>query len=344
MKINYQAWEIKEEDFPQEANLDEQVKFLLGYAILAPSAHNSQPWAFKVSEKGAFFYLDRKRTLRAGDRSGSQNYIGLGACLENFIIAARHFGFDCRINYESQISEGNAEKLVYVEVNKALSKPSFAEEKIFNSIKTRVSAKQIYLNDNNIADLKSELENTDMGEFVEMKFISDRSVVEKISDLIVEGTLDVFKDQDFRKELGSWLRNNETKLFDGMPGFTVGMPTLLSFLAPIIMPIINLGAVQSQMAKKLILNSSFLLAFATDNKTPQGWIDAGRSIQRIWLKLTAAGWGTSPLGALTESDTAATKLANLVGLKNMPVAFFRAGKPRKQPFHSPRRTLKECLV
>lgn len=35
-------------DFPEKGSLEFQIKFVLNYAILAPSTHNSQPWLFKI--------------------------------------------------------------------------------------------------------------------------------------------------------------------------------------------------------------------------------------------------------------------------------------------------------
>jgi nitroreductase len=35
-------------DFPIAGTPAEQLRFLLHYAVLAPSGHNSQPWLFKI--------------------------------------------------------------------------------------------------------------------------------------------------------------------------------------------------------------------------------------------------------------------------------------------------------
>ena len=47
---NYRAWQVKPEDFPISGSLTEQLKFLLNFAVLAPSTHNSQPWNFKIAK------------------------------------------------------------------------------------------------------------------------------------------------------------------------------------------------------------------------------------------------------------------------------------------------------
>ena len=41
-------WAIAEAAFPREGTLEEQLRFLVGYAVLAPSNHNNQPWLFAV--------------------------------------------------------------------------------------------------------------------------------------------------------------------------------------------------------------------------------------------------------------------------------------------------------
>jgi hypothetical protein len=43
-KASTEAWDVRESDFPINGSDEEKLKFLLSYAILAPSSHNSQPW------------------------------------------------------------------------------------------------------------------------------------------------------------------------------------------------------------------------------------------------------------------------------------------------------------
>jgi len=40
------SWQINEQDFPRGEDSTEKLKFLIRYAILAPSSHNTQPWKF----------------------------------------------------------------------------------------------------------------------------------------------------------------------------------------------------------------------------------------------------------------------------------------------------------
>ncbi|HUM82048.1 MAG TPA: hypothetical protein PLQ38_09745, partial [Methanothrix sp.] len=46
-----EVWNLNESDFPADSSQPhEKMAFLLNYAILAPSSHNSQPWKFHVSD------------------------------------------------------------------------------------------------------------------------------------------------------------------------------------------------------------------------------------------------------------------------------------------------------
>ena len=41
-------WEVAEADFPAQGSPAEQLRFLLNYAVLAPSRLNTQPWLFSI--------------------------------------------------------------------------------------------------------------------------------------------------------------------------------------------------------------------------------------------------------------------------------------------------------
>jgi len=56
-------WQIKEHDFPRDGDSAEKLKFLLRYAILAPSSHNTQPWKFSVGKDEIRIFVDKTRWL-----------------------------------------------------------------------------------------------------------------------------------------------------------------------------------------------------------------------------------------------------------------------------------------
>jgi hypothetical protein len=90
----FQAWNVSERQFPKDGTKSEQLKFLLNYAILAPSSHNTQPWLFKiVGDDIIELYADRTRGLPLVDPMDRALTISCGAALSHLLIAIRHFGY-----------------------------------------------------------------------------------------------------------------------------------------------------------------------------------------------------------------------------------------------------------
>ncbi|PAX56133.1 hypothetical protein [Brunnivagina elsteri] len=90
-------WNIKEKDFPKTSTKAEQLKFLLNYAILAPSSHNTQPWYFKIRSDAVYLYADRTRALPIADPQGRELIISCGTTLFNLRMALHHFGYAGKI-------------------------------------------------------------------------------------------------------------------------------------------------------------------------------------------------------------------------------------------------------
>jgi nitroreductase len=62
---NLIAWNVDAGDYPSSGEMDEKLKFLLRYAVLAPSGPNNQPWKLAVDGNKPDH---RSRALRSGLR------------------------------------------------------------------------------------------------------------------------------------------------------------------------------------------------------------------------------------------------------------------------------------
>ena len=91
------AWNISETDFPAKGSSYEKIKFMLHYAILAPSSHNTQPWIFKVRDNEIELYADRTRELPMVDPDDRALTINCGAALYHLQLAMYHFGYSERV-------------------------------------------------------------------------------------------------------------------------------------------------------------------------------------------------------------------------------------------------------
>src|SRR3712207_6427594 len=89
-----EAWNVSENDFPKDGSFSEKLHFLLRYAILAPSGHNTQPWLFNIIVQNSIIeiYADRSRALPLVDPDDRELIISCGAALYHLRLAANHFG------------------------------------------------------------------------------------------------------------------------------------------------------------------------------------------------------------------------------------------------------------
>src|SRR5919199_4185350 len=88
-----ESWNISEEEFPAAGEPEQKLRFLLNYAVLAPSGHNTQPWLFKLSDDRVELYADRTRGLPVVDPEDRALIISCGAALFYLRIALRHSGY-----------------------------------------------------------------------------------------------------------------------------------------------------------------------------------------------------------------------------------------------------------
>ena len=83
-------WEVDDRDFPKGGSSSKKLEFMLRYAILAPSSHNSQPWKFRIRENEINIFADTDQR---------ELFISVGCALENLLIAAEHFGYIHHLGY-----------------------------------------------------------------------------------------------------------------------------------------------------------------------------------------------------------------------------------------------------
>lgn len=60
-------WDIDPDDFSRDGSDADRLRFLVRYALLAPSTRNTQPWRFRVNADGVELHLDLSRWQRIAD-------------------------------------------------------------------------------------------------------------------------------------------------------------------------------------------------------------------------------------------------------------------------------------
>ncbi|WP_290059513.1 Acg family FMN-binding oxidoreductase [Amycolatopsis solani] len=70
----------------------DQVKSVIGAAVLAPSTHNTQPWRFRCVPTGIELHADPARALPVADADGRELLLSCGAALFNLRTAIHALG------------------------------------------------------------------------------------------------------------------------------------------------------------------------------------------------------------------------------------------------------------
>lgn len=137
-----EAWNVAARHFPDDGDAAEKLTFLLGYAVLAPSGHNTQPWLFEVRGATVDVYADRAQALPVVDPDDRELTISCGAALLNLRVALRRFGF--RADACEVLPDPDDADLVARVRLVAGEPPSRREEALFAAITTRRTTRAAY--------------------------------------------------------------------------------------------------------------------------------------------------------------------------------------------------------
>ena len=87
------AWSIDPDAISRHTDPPrEQLAFLVRYAVLAPSGHNTQPWRFVLSDTHVDVVADTSRALHMVDPHDREMTMSCAAAAETLLAALRAFG------------------------------------------------------------------------------------------------------------------------------------------------------------------------------------------------------------------------------------------------------------
>lgn len=331
MRKNYQAWSVNEKDFPKSGTLKEKIKFLVKYAVLAPSSHNSQPWRFKINDIGLELFGEEKRKLKIADPDDCLLYFALGCALENLAVAAAHFGLDVRNEYPKE----NEEKIRVFFEEKENQGSADAEDLFFFVSKRRVN-RSAYEDKIPEDFLRSTRESCGQDDFFTVA-IKDKEEKRRLVDLIMESRLDFFDNKKFRREMSEYKRNNFSFSYTGMPGFTMGFSSAASLFAPFMIRHVNvMKFIYKKEIKHLNDETPVFVVLCGGKDDKEAWIKSGRLFERIFLRAQKQGLSADVEMSPILKEEYWKKLQEIAGTGQRPRICFRLGFAKQPSEHSPR--------
>jgi hypothetical protein len=333
------AWDIAEADYPREAERAEQLRFLLGYAILAPSSHNTQPWLFRVRDEGVDLYLDRTRGLPVADPEDREITISCGAALFNLRAALVHFRHAARVQLVPDPADGNLLARVTVADGDV---DEDGGRRLFPAISRRRTNRQPFDDRPFPAALVEALIAAVEGESAWL-YIVDGDTRATVADLIAEGDRRQWADRRFRRELAAWTHANRSDHRDGMRGYGFGFDDLMSAAGPVIMRTFDLGKGQAARDRELATGSPLLAVLGTAEDTPVAWLAAGQALAAALLTAAVDGVDASYLNQPVQVADLRPQLGEAIGRSGFPQLVLRLGHGSSvRP--EPRRPVSEVLL
>ncbi|OUL95675.1 Acg family FMN-binding oxidoreductase [Paraburkholderia hospita] len=334
------ACDAREQRFDTSAPVDQQLRFVLQYAVLAPSNHNAQPWRFIVDGGAIQVCADRMRALPVVDPFDRELLISCGAALFNLRVALCHFGLAYAITTFPSETDPDVVALVHV------SRDGHCDAKLpelFEAMTARVTTRAPFVDEPVSSSLQQKLRDACDLEGAVATCVERRVDRQAIAQLITEADHIQFADPRFRRELASWI--HPQRHGDGMPAYGAAVVGLLDLAAPLVTSVVrvfDVGAGAPATHEHLVDGSPLIVGISTIRDDQEAWLAAGQALERMLLVAASEGLTASYLNQPIEVDTLREQLENLLQVEAVPQLLLRVGRG-PQVSHAPRRPLSEVV-
>lgn len=282
-KLVLNPWEVKEDDFPIDGSTIEKLKFLLNYAVLAPSGHNTQPWLFKLVDDAIELYTDLTRALPVADRDNRELIISCGAALFHLKIAINYFGYQDIVEIFPE--DRKPDLLARIEIGNQRSVLE-REKSLFHAILQRRTNRLPFADKQLEHFLELELRLAASSLYTQLQIIPD-CLRPTITNLIAQGDRVQLANPLFRQELAQWIRSGNSRHHDGIPVYAQGIDERFDALTPLISLAIrsfDLGKSQSAQDQKLAAQAPALVLLTSRHDTPYDWLATGEALAHLLLR------------------------------------------------------------
>ena len=312
--------------------------------VSAPSAHNCQPWCFRIEgPRQIRIGWDPARALPAVDSHGFAIEYSLGCAIEAAAVVA-----DVEFEYgPAPASAGDVHWIGTL----CIGELRHADHARNRGLLARRQTCRQQLRDIDIDPALSSLCDASVRP-LRARAILARQDAEMMEALARTGADALFRDRAYLQGLLEYMRLSRREESAEPTGFTMATLSLGHTSAwllrlfrrfPRARDIAISGGLASHMAKTSTRQSqghSAFMLITTSNWTAAGRIDAGRAMMRAWIAATRAHLACQPMDFAISNDEGRTQVRERFGLppSERPIALLRVGQP-VSPLPPPSRRL-----
>jgi len=345
----YDAWRVWDNRAGGEA------LGLVRAAVLAASAHNSQPWLFRLSADSVELYADTARNIGTMDPLRREMYISLGCALENLLVAAEARGVAATLHLMPDPKDHTF--VARVDLAPAPSKPSALYEAIPKRHTNRAAYAARAIPQKSLNTMRTLINTPD----VDVVWYTSDAQKRAFSDLTLSATHAIIADREQAADDFAWYRGDWRQLQarkDGLTLDTSGVSPLTRAAGKLLgvsQTQSDQGWLTSTRETQLPTASAFGVVVVSQPANNAHRIEAGRAWQRMQLWATSRGLAMQPLNQIVEradrelasglrgefTDGIAAMMPDAGWHAVMP---FRVGYPTMEALANPRRPAEEVLV
>lgn len=325
-------WAVDEKQFPADDVMRARLEFLVRYAVLAPSTHNTQPWLFWVRNDALELFADRARGLPVVDADGRELTISCGAALAMMDVAARFFGYLPQISLFPD--DRNPDLLARLRLS-GRYQPGDDELARFFAIRHRRTTRLAFDAHAPSEDDLTHLAGLARHRGVELRLVTEAEDRGAIADIVAEADQKQMADSRFREELADWMHSRRAKSRDGMSDIAMGLPDALSGASALVVRTFDLGGGLAARNRQLAAGSPVLGILASAGDAPLDWMMTGMALTDILLEATARGLCTAYLNQPIEVAETRFRFRRF-GVHGVPQLLLRLGHGGQVP-HAARR-------
>ncbi len=321
-------------------------------AVLAANPHNSQAWAFHVTDTDVEVYADPARRTGTLDALGRETNVGLGCAIENLALASRARGLAPAVTLLPNGSSGAL--AAHVELAQVAPEHSVLYDAIGNRHTNRgaYEAREVPL------DVLTGIVDVAGLPGVSVHWVTEREPKAALGRLMVDAALAITHDQQQSRDSFAWFRSSYEDIQRHRDGLTLdaqGMSPVMLSMAKML-PASSRAAgdtfwVNQTRDVHTKTAAAYGVIIVADPYDATTQLLGGRLLQRIHLSATHRGLALQHMNQITERidreratgapATFAARFAELLPAGAQPLVVFRVGYPMREARPSPRRPVSQ---
>jgi nitroreductase len=338
-RAEWQAqWDADGKDFPEHGLPEDQLRYLLRYAILAPSTRNTQPWRFRVTSQRVRVYADLSRGQLVVDPYSRELVISCGCAVGFLCAAARPFGFNSTV----RLLPDPADPTLLADVMLSPGEPpSEAERELAAAMLVRHTHREPFADVAVPEHLVERLRGIAEAHSVWLAAISEPGPMSMLADLVAQAYRRQMADPAFRAEYESAVLEPGSSLREGIPAAALGLDET-TVEEHIGVPAPN-PETDHHLVREYVAKSPLLLVLGTNDDDTAAWLRTGIAHALVSLRATCAGVSTSYLNQPLELADLRASIGALVDQEGYPQLVTRHGYGSHTTV-TPRRSVEDVLA